>query len=322
MSKYVPASETFPCKFRHSGSHFYAIQKTTSINAGKTRSRVEIPFGETIEKHYRAAFKNIKKRYLKVRDDIVPYIDRNLREEIGDQVSREEVEFAAIRLKHNYRNRRKTFENKVHLNVGQFNFFVTVTYDPKKFSSEEQFRKRLTKLWRNLAVNYGWRQIGIFENGELGERLHYHAIVFIPKDGVVGNFVPERCYSIKRRKWEYRCTLDYFTKRFGKNEFAPLDKGLAEKGDHSIDYLCKYAEKSGERFIYSRGIKGDFQQSIGPDEILAQYNDFVEHLVVLDNSIHVDFFLGSLKLEAFRLDVPALIESNKLWEKVFVPIPA
>ena len=322
MSKYVPASESFQCKFRHSGSHFYAIQKITSINAGKTRSRVEIPFGETIEKHYRAAFKNIKKKYLIVKKDIVPYIDRNLREEIGDQVTREEVEKAAIRLKHNYNNRRKTFENKVHLNVKQFNFFVTVTYDPKKFSSEEQFRKRLMRLWNNLATNHGWRQIGVFEHGEQGERLHYHAIVFIPKGGLVGKFVPERRYSTKRRKWEYRCTLDYFTDRFGKNEFAPLDKGLAEKGDHSIDYLCKYAEKSGERFIYSRGIKGDFDQSVMKDDVYAEYMDFVEHLIVDEQAIVVNFYKGSLQLEPFQFDVPALYKSNPLWEKVFVPIPA
>lgn len=321
MTNTLNTSPSLSCKFRHDGSHFYAIQKTTSLNAGKERSRVEIPFGETIEKHYRAALKNIKKKKIAVRQDIVPYIDRNLREEIGDKVTREEVEYAAVRLKHNYNNRKKTFENKVYLNLDKFNFFVTVTYDNKKYSSEDLFRKRLTKLWRNLSVNHGWRQIGVFEHGEQGERLHYHAIVFIPKDGVVGNFVPERHYSTKRRKWEYLCTLDYFTKRFGKNEFAPLDEALS-RGDCSIDYLCKYAEKSGERFIYSRGIKGDFAQSITPQEILALYNDYVEHLVVCDESIKIDFFMGSMKEDPYRLDVPSLIRDNKLWEKVFPPIPA
>lgn len=303
-------------KFRHDGNHFYCIQRVPSINAGKERSKVVIPYEETLEKHYRAA---LKKGIKSVRKAIVPYIKSELYRENIHTLSDSEIEFAAVRLKHNYKNRVKTFENKVHLNMNQFNFFVTVTYDDKKFPSEEAFRKRLTKLWRNLAVNHGWRQIGVFEHGEKGERLHYHAILFIPKDGLVGKFAPERHYSTKRKQWEYRCTLDYFTERFGKNEFAPLDEALA-KGDHSIDYLCKYAEKSGERFIYSRGIKGDFEQSITAEELLAEYNDYIDHFVVDNESIVVTYQIGSLASEALRLDVEKLIFENKLWEKVFFRI--
>lgn len=309
MTNTLNTSPSFTCKFRHDGSHFFGIQTVRSVIAGKERSKVIIPYDEEITEHYRTALKKGKRA---VKKQIVPFV----LDQMEYKIEEKDAIFACERLKHNYNARKKTFENKIYLNLDQFNFFVTVTYDNKKYPSEDLFRKRLTKLWRNLAVNHGWRQIGVFEHGEQGERLHYHAIVFIPKDGLVGKFVPERSYSTKRRRWEFRCTLDYFTERFGRNEFAPLDQALS-RGDCSIDYLCKYAEKSGERFVYSRGIKGDFGQSISNDDVLAEYNDFIQHFVVDDSTIVTDFLHGSLKTEPYRLDVPALIKENKLWEKVF-----
>lgn len=314
MTSNLNTSPSFIGKFRHDGTHFVAIQKTTSLHKSSERNPVIIPYMDEIETEYKKILKKGKKK--SIRKVVVPTIYNAL----GGKAKYEDVETQCIRLNKNYKNRKKTFTNKFNLNVikaQKFNFFVTVTYDPKKFSSEVIFRWKLCRLWNNLATNHGWRQFGVFERGEKGERLHYHCFLFIPKNGVVGEFVPERRYSKKRKKMEYRCSNTYFAERFGINEFMPIDKALAG-GGHSLEYLCKYAEKDNERFVYSRGIDGDFGQFVTADEILLTYNKFIEHLIIDDDDVHVSWTRGSLNEEAYVLDCEALIQMNPMWEKVFL----
>jgi len=308
MTNTLNTSPSFRVKVRHDGAEFVGIQTCPSVNAGKERSKVIIPYEEEIEQAYREC---ILSGMSGVRKNIVPAVLKKM----DYKISKEDAEFACIRLKKNAVNRLKTYRDKVNLNLELFNFFVTVTYSPHKFSSEVDFRYTLRRLWNNLAENWGWKVVGIFEKGDQGERLHFHAFVFIPKDGLRGEFVPQKFYSTKRRKWEYRCTNTYFTERFGINEFAPLSQALA-KADCPVHYIAKYMEKSGERFFYSRGLKGNFEQEITDNDWFASYFKFVEHLVIEKDAIVVNIFEKIDNIEPFRLDVYFLVKQDPLWEKV------
>ena len=307
MMNTLNTSREFQVKIRHDGSKFIGIQTVPSRNAGKDRSKVFIPHEEEIEAHYKAC---LKAGMRGLRKNIVPEVFKRME----SKVSLEDVDFACVRFKKNFVNRLKTYRDKVNL-IDKFNFFATITYSPRRFSSEDEFRRSLKRLWNNLAENWGWKVCGAFEKGELGERLHFHAFVFIPENGLRGEFVPERHYSTKRRKWEYRCSNTYFTERFGINEFAPLSKAL-QKQDCPLHYIAKYIEKTDERFFYSRGLKGTFVQPINEEEVFATYNDFIEHLLIDEDAIIVDYYKGSLKEEPLKLDFDLLIKSNPLWEKV------
>jgi guanyl-specific ribonuclease Sa len=63
-----------------------------------------------------------------------------------------------------------------------------------------------------------------------------------------GDLVECRDYSTKNRRMQTTFQNSYFTERFGRNDFEPIDTvDLAS----TASYLLKYIEKSGERIVYS-----------------------------------------------------------------------
>lgn len=60
----------------------------------------------------------------------------------------------------------------------------------------------------------------------------------------------------------------YFLERYGRNDFQQL--GSPEEVQHSLGYLMKYIEKSGEKLIYG-DLPTYFVSDVIDEDILAPY---------------------------------------------------
>lgn len=139
------------------------------------------------------------------------------------------------------------------LNLTDFNYFCTFTYDDKKLS-EADFRKKFSYFIQNRATRDGWSYIGVWERGSETERLHFHALINMPEGTLPGKNVKKRKWSSKVKRLVTVIENDYILERFGVNDFSPIDLEDANEYNDILCYLLKYIEKSGERLVYSRGL--------------------------------------------------------------------
>ncbi len=167
-------------------------------------------------------------------DDLNDYVDR--------QISRRW---------HNLHNRKKRFKRKAYLN--KWNYFITVTYADGKHT-EEQFKRKLRKCFSNLATRRGWRYMGVWENGFENDRLHFHALVYVPDGEMLGKVYEKEEYSTKKHEMVKTSPNTFFEKKFGRSDFKELNEMELKKGN-TIEYLLKYIGKSNSKIVYSRGIK-------------------------------------------------------------------
>lgn len=93
------------------------------------------------------------------------------------------VENQYERLNRNRIERYKRLKRKAYLQ--QWSFFCTFTYSDEKHT-EESFRKQLMNCLYHLASRKGWRYIGAWERGNKTERLHFHALLYVPPNAMVG----------------------------------------------------------------------------------------------------------------------------------------
>lgn len=165
--------------------------------------------------------------------------------------------------------RRRRFHCKS--NFVKFNYFATFTYDSKKISSEDEFRKKIKKLFMNLHNRYGWLFAGCFERGGKKSRLHMHCLVYIPKDSPVGEFITTKGYSLEAHKFKEVTQNTYFLKRFGRNEFDAIDCDTRGNVSKAIGYITKYIAKSGERCFYSKGIPTYLVMELFKEDLVTSY---------------------------------------------------
>ncbi len=181
----------------------------------------------------------------------------------------------------NLRKRIKRFRRKA--NMYRWNYFVTFTYDPKKHTAES-FRKKLRRCLSNLHTRRGWKYMGVFEEGGENGTLHFHALLYVPKNEMIGEIEEKNEYSTKRRKRYTRYANTFFDESFGRSDFQELNPILLKRGG-TIKYLVKYIVKSGEKFVYSRGIPSEICKEINDDDIADTYLDFVTKYVLFDDVI-------------------------------------
>lgn len=151
-----------------------------------------------------------------------------------------------------------------------WNYFCTFTYDDKKHT-EESFRKKLMNTLYHLSSRRGWRYIGAWERGELGQRLHFHALAYIPEGQMPGKLEEHEDYSTKRHRRVKSVQNSFFTERFGRSDFSAINNAY-EVGE-SIKYMLKYISKNDEKIIYSRGMKTYFVSDIMDEDILCRMGD-------------------------------------------------
>ena len=175
----------------------------------------------------------------------------------------------------------KRFRRKAHMY--RWNYFVTFTYNLKKHTAES-FRKKLRKCLSNLSTRKGWKYMGVFEQGGQHGTLHFHALVYVPKDSMLGEIVGRKEYSKKRGEVYTRYANTFFDESFGMSDFQELNPILLKRGG-TLKYLIKYIAKTGEKIVYSRGIPTEVCIELADSDIAGTFIDFVTKYVLFDDVI-------------------------------------
>ena len=165
------------------------------------------------------------------------------------------------------RNRWERYKRMIRRGyTNRWNFFCTYTFDTRK-QTEESFRKTLMNTLYHLSSRRGWRYMGAWERGELGGRLHFHALTYIPEGQMPGELEEHEDYSTKRHRREKSVQNSFFNERFGRSDFSAVNNSY-EVGDS-----IKYIGKNDERIVYSRGLKTYIVSDVMDEDILCKMGD-------------------------------------------------
>lgn len=170
----------------------------------------------------------------------------------------------------------------------ELSYFATFTYDDKK-ATEKEFEKRLLTALSNLASRKGWKYMGTWERGGDTDRLHFHAVLYIPEGKMVGKLEWKRDYDVKKKRMVERMENSFFWDRFGRNKFELID-GTALTIGTAVSYIIKYIEKSGGRIICSKGLRTFIETDIDNDDVVAQLreDDDKKYLLFDDFKVYKD----------------------------------
>ena len=202
-------------------------------------------------------------------------------------------EYVAVNFKrklHNLHKRFKLFKRKAYLN--KWNTFVTITYDNKKHTAET-FRQKLRKTLANFHTRRGWKYMGVFEYAPETKRLHFHALMYIPENEMVGAIEKITDYSTAQHKMQTTYQNTFFLEKFGRNDFESITDADIKNGK-ALDYIIKYIAKTDEKVLYSRGIPSEFIMKIDYKDVACLMFDFVQKFILFDNV--VDYERDVLKI--------------------------
>ena len=192
------------------------------------------------------------------------------------------IEYVEKRLKlkkHNLYNRLKRLKRKAELN--KWNYFTTFTYDDKKMDSET-FRTKLKKCLSNFSSRREWRFLGVFEHSPTENRLHFHCLLYVPENQMVGEITELKNYSTRLNKMQVTYVNTFFNKKFGINDFKPISNEELQQSN-VINYLAKYLSKQNEKILYSRHTPSEFCCYIDNRDIVCTFFDFAVKYVLFDD---------------------------------------
>lgn len=250
-------------KIYFDGSNWIAIPHTERPYRQKRR-RLKPEKSEEVQR-FEERFEKVKggrkNRKAKLLSEFTPmFKDENKAEEF--------VEQHFNRLSRNRWERCKRMIRRGYTNT--WNYFCTYTYDSEKHT-EETFRKSLMNTLYHLSARRNWRYMGAWERGELKQRLHFHALTYIPEGGMPGVLEEHEDYSTKRHRREKSIQNSYFNERFGRSDFSKVSN-VFEVSD-SIKYMLKYIAKNDEKVVYSRGLKTYIVSDVLDEDILCRMGD-------------------------------------------------
>ena len=252
-------------KISFDGSHYIATPKG-NFPQGRKRRRSAHPLSEQEaeqKEQFEAAYKESQQLPKKERK---AYMRKAMEDVIPDKKQRKAyVERNNERKQTNAIRRRVRLSKKVNLQR-EWNFFCTFTFSDK-LHTEESFRKSLRNTLKHLVNRKGWKHIGVWERGGENGRLHFHGIFYIPPDGMIGELTETRDYSTKDHRMQTAHQNTYFLERYGRNDFQAL--GSPMEIQHSLGYLMKYIEKTGERLIYGGKLPTYFVSDVMDEDILC-----------------------------------------------------
>ena len=215
--------------------------------------------------------KKKKEREKIIKDILKPYFKY---EQILDNYISENFE----RKKKNLICRRVRMVRKINLH--DFNYFVTFTYDDKKHT-EISFKKKLKNSLAHFANRKNWRYVGVWERAPQTDRLHFHGIFDIPNGTMPGMLQEIRDYDLRNKKMRTTFQNSYFNESFGRSDFERIvDKH--RKGE-AIAYLMKYIEKTGERIVYSRNLPQYFKSDILENDIITTIGQEERKVILYDD---------------------------------------
>jgi len=232
-------------KVYYDGSHWIAIPHTE--RPFKRKHRKPKAQNETVEQFEKAFKKMPKGKKAKKKEKLFKEFTPLFKSEAEAQ---EFVETQFERLNRNRIERYKRLKRKAYLQ--QWQYFCTFTYSDEK-QTEESFRKQLMNCLYHLANRNGWRYIGAWERGNKTERLHFHALIYIPPNAMVGEFEEHTDYNFKTHNKQVTNQNTYFNERFGRSDFNKI--AHQSEVEDSVYYMLKYITKNDERVVYSRGLK-------------------------------------------------------------------
>ena len=182
------------------------------------------------------------------------------------------------------------------LNINDFNYFCTFTYDSEKID-EMQFKKKLKDCFRNLSFRNNWKYIGVWELSPEKQRLHFHGLFYIPPGSMPGEMIEVKDYNTVKHEMQTTWQNSYFLKRFGRNDFRPVD--TKDEARETIKYIVKYLEKTGEKIVYSRGLYQFFISDVIEEDVVCTTGMEDKKLILFDDFICWDQgeYMGTVSQE-------------------------
>jgi hypothetical protein len=224
------------------------------------------------DEYYRESIdlkRNARKRFLI--DKMRPYFD-------DEEDTKTYVE---VNLERKYRNlvtRRIRLTRK--LNLQEFNYFCTFTYD-SKIHTEATFKRKLKDTFSNFAKRRGWKYAGVWERSPEKKRLHFHGLFYIPEGTMPGMFIQVEDYNFNTKRRQITNQSIYFNERFGRSDFEPIETQVGM--NDAVGYIMKYIEKTGEKIVYSKGMPTFFITDILDDDIITRMGMEEQKLLLYDN---------------------------------------
>ena len=151
----------------------------------------------------KAAILKRMRPYFKTEEEVKTYIEVNMQRKLRNLISR-----------------RISMMRKV--NLQDFNFFVTLTYN-SELHTEESFKAGVESCLRNFCNRRGWKYIGVWERSPKKKRLHFHGIFYIPEGTIPGRMLDMEDYNFRTRRRQVTHQNTYFNEKFGRSDFEPLD---------------------------------------------------------------------------------------------------
>ncbi len=166
------------------------------------------------------------------------------------------------------------------INLQDFNFFVTFTYNGE-LHTEESFKSKLKNCLKLYSSRKAWKYVGVWERSPEKQRLHFHGLFYIPDGTMPGILFTQRDYSLKTHRMQETTQNTYFNKNFGRSDFERIEDEQC-LGD-AIHYLMKYIEKTGEKIVYSRGMPQYFISDIVEDDVVSRIGIEDKKLLLFDD---------------------------------------
>ncbi len=257
------------------GSHYVATKIKRSSNIFKRNKAKTNEYDDLFDSLYFLAVKsNLQpKQYFNfIKDEFVNTYEIEASEKI-DEYIKEKIKQKL----HNLHKRKELFRRKANLN--RWNYFVTITYDDKKHSATS-FRQKLRKCLCNLHTRRKWRYMGVFELAPETNRLHFHALIYIPDGQMIETIEELQDYSTSQHKMQTSHSNTFFASKFGRNDFTPI-----KQTEMTVNYILKYLSKTNERIVYSRGIADHIVKELKDYDIACEFLDYVYKYVLFDDVI-------------------------------------
>ena len=268
MKEYFPNDRKLPTKVER---RLGLIEPTK-----REKSDFDIKFRECY-------LESLRRRKRVAQDEQRSFILMKLREEFPDVPDlAEKVDAKLCPEITAYYKRLRRLSEKLFLN--RFNYFVTLTYDDKKFESEEEFRKAITMTLAHFANRRGWRYCYCFERGGLNGRLHIHGFFYVPKGEMPGEIAVRKKYRVKDNKLQILNVNTWFEENYGINEFSPLDRDIVRLGD-VIKYCSDYCFKSGDNVHYSRHLPCALEETVNNSDIYGKFEENVEKFILDEETV-------------------------------------
>ena len=258
------------------GSHYIGIpQPIKKLKKKKIVKKVEDDKKQEFEKVYKENLSKTKKEKKEILENELSKHFENKKQ------AKEYVERNLERKKRNSIIRRTRLARKV--NLQEWNYFCTFTYDDSKLN-EEEFRKKLSNCFKKFSYRKNWKYVGVWERSPVNKRLHFHGLFYIPT--MIGELEEIRDYSTKKHQMQVAHQNTYFLERFGRNDFKAIES--KEHVNESKNYLMKYIEKSNEKIVYSKGLPTYFVSDILEEDVICTIGQEDRKILLFDNFTCLD----------------------------------